>query len=74
MATDLDKMREALVAFFHQAYDPDSIPGGILRAIRPNRSVDWNEAEDRKRFDGNLETFVEQAEEAATILAARKQP
>lgn len=63
---------ESLSAFFWQANASDSIPHGILRAIRPNESAEWNEAEDKRRNHRNVESYVRQADKAVELLATRQ--
>ena len=65
-------MRESLAAFFAQVYAPDSIPGGILRAARPNESVDWDEEGDTRRIEQNVDSFVKDYDVAVKRLATRK--
>ena len=64
--------RESLEIFFNQAYAPDSIPRGILQAVRPNDSHEWTEDEDIKRNKKNVKSFVKEFDEAAKRLATRE--
>jgi len=64
--------RKSLEAFFDRAYAPDSITAGILRANRPNTSVDWNEKGDTRRSKKYVESFVKEFGAAVKIVASRK--
>lgn len=65
--------RESLAVFFSQAYAPGSTPGGILQAARPNKSAEWDEEEDRRRSENNVESSVKDFDAAVEIVATRKQ-
>ena len=65
-------MRETLAEYFSKVYAPDSIPGGILQAARPNESVDWDEEGDTRRSEETVDSFVKDYDAAVRRLATRK--
>ena len=65
-------MRDSLARYFSQVYAPDSIPGGILQAARPNESVDWDEEGDTRRSEQNVDAFVKDHDAAVERLATRE--
>ena len=72
MNEEAKKMRQSLANYFEQVYAPDSIPGGILHAARPNESVEWDEEEDTRRGEQNVDSFVKSYDAAVELLATRK--
>lgn len=67
-----DAVREKLSQIFDDAFAPDSLSGGIIRAARPNKSTEWDEDKDRERNRSNADSFVENSDQAVKILASRK--
>ena len=66
------KKRAALTSYFEKVFAPGSVPGGIINAVRPNTSLDWNETEDVKRSDATVDADVKDFHEAVVLLAGRK--
>lgn len=64
--------RKSLAAYFLKVYAPGSIPGGILRAARPNASSDWDEKGDARRGKKNAASFIKDYDAAVESIATRK--
>lgn len=61
---DLDQLDEIMEAAVAAVSVPGSVPFGVIGAARPNHITTWNDEEDARRFDDNLEAQLDRFEEA----------